>query len=67
MDAAATWTPTLTTDEGATIIRYDRIVAITIRDDNTVAIFTDDDSMFNIDCATDEDAMQLRMMLTANA
>jgi len=66
MDAAAQWTPTLTTDEGATVIRFDRIVAITIRDDNTVAIFTDDDSMFNINCNTLADAEALKTLLTNN-
>ena len=42
------WTPELTTSEGNTVIRLDKIAALTLTHDGYLEIFTVDDTMFTV-------------------
>ena len=42
------WTPELTTSEGSTVIRLDKIAALTLTHDGYLEIFTVDDTMFTV-------------------
>jgi len=42
------WTPELTTSEGSTVIRLDKIAAITLSHEGYLDIFTIDDTVFTV-------------------
>lgn len=42
------WTPELTTSEGNTVIRLDKIAAITLSHEGYLDIFTVDDTVFTV-------------------